>query len=416
MKQLSAASDLIGLIPAGATVVVHSGCGEPLAFTDALAAAADRLEDVTIITMMPMGRSPYGEVRSPNIKVETFFPGRGLRKAAERGDVRLRRHDLRDLPSLFETGQIKADLLLLQLSDPDAEGRHSLGVSLDYMPAVLAQEPLVAALINPAYPRVGGSGWVTPHKIDFALEASAPVQTIVSHETEDEASQLIADHLASLVRDGDVLQLGIGALPDAVARRLDHCRDLGIHSGIVTDAIVPLIEAGVITNAEKAEHRGRCVATMAGGSELFYRYLHDHPGFSFQPCSYTHDLHVLTAIPRLTAINSALEVDLEGRVNAETLDGRLVSSVGGLANFARGASHAPGGRSIIALRATSRGGETSRVRTRLDPRKRATLEPDETDIVVTEFGIAHLTGTSAADRKRALAAISHPEFRRELGR
>ena len=415
MKRLSSASDLVGLIPAGATVVVHSGCGEPLPFTDALAAEAERLKDVTIITMMPMGRSPYGEVRSSNIRVETFFPGRGLRKATERGNVRLRRHDLHDLPGLFERGEIQADVLLLQLSAPAADGRCSLGLSLDYMPAVLAQGPMVAALINPAYPRVSGSGWVAPHQIDHALEQAAPIQTIGADE-EDEASRLIADRVASLIRDGDVLQFGIGALPDAVARRLGHCRDLGIHSGIVTDAIVPLIEAGVITNATKVEHGGHCVATMAGGSEGFYRYLHDHAGFSFQPCSYTHDLNVLAAIPRLTAVNSALEVDLEGRVNAETLDGRLVSSVGGLANFARGASRAPGGRSIIALRATSRDGATSRVRTRLDPRCPATLERDETDIVVTEFGIAHLTGASSADRKRALTAISHPAFRRDLAR
>jgi 4-hydroxybutyrate CoA-transferase len=271
------------------------------------------------------------------------------------------------------------------------------------------------AEIDPAMPRTRGDTLLSADQVDVALDADAPPWRM-SPAAAEAADHRIADHVAGLVDSGCTIQTGIGAIPDLVLARLGALTDLGIHTGIITDAVRPLIERGVVTNARKRRFAGRTVSTMAGGSQSFYDFLDQNDAIEFHPCDVTHDVALLASIERLCAINSVLEIDLHGRANAERLDGRAVSAPGGLPDFAQGAAAAPGGRSIVALRATSRDGRTSRIRPALAADAPATIGPNCIDYVVTEFGVARLTGLGSGERARALAAVAHPDFRADLVR
>jgi 4-hydroxybutyrate CoA-transferase len=415
MKRLASLGDLAALIPQNATVVVHSACAEPGDLIAALVAQAGQLQGVTLLTLMPMGRPAYADPKlSRNIAVKTFFPGKGLRSAVQDGRAVLLRHTLHEISTLFRSGSMKADVLLLQVSPPDEEGRCSLGIAVDYMPDVLARRLVVIAAVNASVPRTCGASSISAAAIDWFIESISPVQTVAPAEIEqaDAIEASIADHAASLVRDGDILQIGIGALPDMVLARLAHCRDLGLHTGIITDSIRPLVDRGVITNARKARFAGVSVTTMAAGTAAFYAYLHGNEAFSFQPCSVTHDAAWLAGAEGFTAINSVLEIDLNGCATAECIDGRILSAPGGLPDFASAAAH--GERSIVALRSTSKDGSISRIRATLRKETPVTLLPGQINFVITEHGVAQLTGLGAAARARALTAIAHPEFRRSI--
>jgi len=281
------------------------------------------------------------------------------------------------------------------------------------MRAVLGQRPVVIAEIDPQMPRTAGDTWVEPHQIDYITDPSdGPI--CVERSAPGNTDELIADLVAGLVRDGAVIQTGIGAIPDLVASRLGHLRGLGIHSGTLTDAVVPLIRSGIVTNASKHRFAGTSVATMATGTRLLYNFLHDNPEIVLHPCSLTHDRTLLSSILGLCAINSALEVDLTGAVNAERVDGRIIAGPGGLPDFAFGASRAPGGMSIVALRSASRDARRSNVRVSLDVSHPPTVEGDCVDFVVTEFGVAAIKGLCGRKRARAIARIAHPAFRDTL--
>lgn len=402
----------------GGTVVLHSGFAEPILLARQLAAQAEALRGVQVLSLMPMGEAPYGQPGpAAQLDVATFFPGKGLRAALDAGRARALRHPLSAIPGLFERGEIKADVLLLQVSPPNDSGHVSLGISLDYMRAVLAQRPLVVAEINPRMPRTCGDTRWPVEQIDWFVEGGEGPQQ-VSPGAADTVDQQIARHVAGLVRDGAVLQIGIGSLPDAVLAQLGHLKHLGLHSGIVTDAVRPLIEAGVIDNSTKTFMPGVSVTTMAGGTQAFYDFLHRNPAIEFHPCGLTHNAQVLTGIDGLCAINSALQVDLSGQVNAETVNGRKVSLPGGLPDFAAGAARSRGGLSIVALRSsfgkpgTDR--TTSNIVARLDDDAPASVPAADVDFIVTEHGAAPVRGVSPRERAAGLVAVAHPDHREAL--
>src|SRR6185369_4393717 len=358
---------------------------------------------------MPMGPAPYGEPRpSADLCVATFFPGKGLRAALNAGRVRPLRHPLSAMPRLFDSGEMKADVLLLHVSVPDETGHVKLGVSVDYMRAVLAQAPLVIAEINPRMPRTCGDTRLPVAQIDWFVDATQAPQQLPP-ATADGVDLQIARNVASLVRDGAVLQVGIGSLPDAVLAQLGHLKHLGLHTGIVTDAVRPLIEAGVIDNSTKRRFPGVALTTMAAGTQSFYDFLQCNRAIEFHPCSLTHDAAVLAAMDGLCAINSALQVDLAGNVNAESIGGRQVSLPGGLPDFAAGARRAAGGVSIVAIRSAF--GQVSNIVARLDPGAPVTVGPQDVDFVVTEYGLAALQGIPPSQRAAALVAVAHPDHR-----
>jgi 4-hydroxybutyrate CoA-transferase len=410
MKSVKNIASIVSLIKPNATLVLHSGCSEPGTLAHQIASGADH--PLNLVTFMSMGPSPYV---LPNVRIRTFYPGRGLRKSIAGGQVELLRCPLSKIPNLFTGGEIRADFLLLKVSPPDEHGRTTLGISVDYMRAVLDQNPVVIAVIDPRVPRTCGDVTVLPEEIDYVVESSEPPQEVISPNATD-IDRSIANNVAGLVRNGAVIQTGIGALPDLVLGQLSHLRDLGIHTGIVTDAIVPLLKSGAVTNAGKSHFPGRCVTTIAAGSQAFYDYLHNNSDIEFHPCSVTHDAKTLASIEGLVSINSVLEVDLDGRANAERIDGRVIAGPGGLPDFSAGASRAKGGMSIIALRATSPQGDRSNIRVALGSDAPVSAEAQNIDYIVTEFGVAHIRGLSPIDRARALIAIAHPEWRATLRR
>lgn len=415
MRRLHDPGDLFGGWPAGTTVVLHSGLAEPPGLARALAQHASSLRGVRVVAMMPMGHAPYAEPEpASHLDLYTFFPGKGLRAAYDAGRVRALRHPLSAIPGLFDAGEWRADVLLLHVSSPGDDGCVSLGVSVDYMRTVLAQRPVVVAEINPRMPRTCGDTLLPVSAIDWFVDASQGPHTLAAAPA-DAVDEQIARNVAALVRDGAVLQVGIGSLPDRVLGSLGHLRRLGLHSGIVTDAIRPLIESGALDNSTKRSHRGVSVAAMAGGSQAFYDFLHRNPAIEFHPCSHTHDAQVLAGMDGLCAINSALQVDLHGNANAETAGGRRISLPGGLPDFATGARRARGGASILALRSTSGRQGASSIVARLEGGT-ATLVPSQVDYVVTEYGVARMHDGGHRDRAQALVAVAHPDHREALAR
>lgn len=416
MKRLNEPATFFAGLEGGVTVVIHSGCAEPRVLSRQLAAQAAAMKGARLLTLMPMGEAAYAaEAATAHLDVTTFFPGRGLRAAVDEGRARMLRYPLSAIPGLFDRGALKADVLLLQVSEPDDDGRVSLGVSVDYMHAVLAQSPLVVAEVNPRMPRTCGDSALHVSQIALSIDATEPPQPLPPAEG-DEADRRIGQHVAGLLDDGAVLQVGIGSVPDQVLSGLGHLKHLGLHSGIVTDAIRPLIESGVIDNSTKARFTGVGVTTMAAGTQGFYDFLHRNPAIEFHPCALTHHREFLATIDGLCAINSALQVDLAGRINAERANGRQISLPGGLPDFAAGASRARGGKSIIALRSSFAKGTQSNIVARLGEDVPVTVGPDEIDFVVTEYGAASLRGKGPAQRAKALIAVAHPEHRERLER
>ncbi len=416
MRPLYDVGAQLALLCPGDTIVMHSGCAEPSFLAEQVARNAAAMRGVRLVTLMPMGRAPYGEEGPARLlDVETFFPGRGLRSAFNAGRVRPLRYPLSAIPSLFDRGSLRADVVMLQVSSPDDTGHVSLGVSVDYMWSALAQAPTVIAEVNPRMPYTCGHTRLHVSRIDWFVEAVEEPQ-VVAPAVADEVDDRIARNVAQLVPDGAVLQVGIGSLPDRVLAHLGHLKHLGLHTGIITDAARPLIDAGVIDNSRKKSFPGVSVTTMAAGTRAFYDFLHRNRAIEFHPCSVTHAAEALAEIENLRAINSALQVDLSGQVNAEEVGGRRLSMPGGLPDFAAGASRAPGGASILALRSTFGKAAASNIVPRLEEGAPVTVSPSAIDFVVTEHGVARVRGLSEEGRARALIAVAHPNHRESLER
>ncbi len=414
-KPLRGLDQVLSLFGKGTVVVLHSGFAEPIGLANQLAQNAAALDGAEVYTMMPMGSAPYaGEAAARHLSVHTFFPGKGLREAVNKGRVHIDKMPLSVIPKLFVQGRIKADVLMLQLSPPDAAGNMSFGISLDYMRAVIDHSPMVIAEINPCMPRTCGDTTVREDQVDyiFEVEGEAGPQAMQAG-TPDETDQRIADNVAGMIGNGAVLQTGIGAIPDLVLPRLTHLTGLGIHSGIVTDSLVPLLESGAVSNATKSRFKGKCVTSMAGGTQGFYDFLHENSDIEFHPCSLTHGFDTLAEIEGFCAINSALQADLSGNVNAETVGGRVISAPGGFPDFARGASAAPGGISIVALRASSPDGKNSNIVAEFPAGVPATVAAPHIDYIVTEHGVARLRGLDPEARRSAMLAVAAPEFRED---
>ncbi|OYO26334.1 acetyl-CoA hydrolase/transferase family protein [Janthinobacterium sp. PC23-8] len=416
MKYLHDVAAHFADLGAGKSIVIHSACAEPKRLASELAASAPFMDGVLVHTLMPMGDSPYAApAPARHLHLNTFFPGRGLREAFNAGRVTAQRHALSAIPNLFAQRRCAVDLLLLQVSPPDAAGYVSLGVSVDYMHAALRRQPRVIAEVNPAMPHTCGDTRVHVDAIDWFVDAIEAPQTVLA-AAGDTVDGRIAEHVASLLRDGAVLQIGIGALPDMVLAKVGHLRHLGLHSGIVTAAVRPLIESGVIDNSSKRERQGVSVATMAAGTQDFYDFLNCNAAVEFHPCSLTHDRAVLARIEGFCAINSVLQVDLSGRANAEQVQGRKIALPGGLPDFAAGATEAKRGLSILALRSSFRNGQHSNIVASLGAGTPVTVGAEHIDYVVTEYGIAPIRGTPPKARARGLIAIAHPDCREALER
>ncbi|AMM21854.1 4-hydroxybutyrate CoA-transferase [Frondihabitans sp. PAMC 28766] len=333
-----------------------------------------------------------------------------LRKLSRSGRLEIVPCNYSGLPTMFARGELPHDVGFVQVSPPDADGYCTLGTGVDYIADAVEHTPVLIAEINRRMPATRGSVRIALDRFAATVETDRPLLTVPAARVTD-VERTIASFVSDLIDDGDTLQIGVGALPDAVLEQLDGRADLGVHSGMITDGIVRLMRAGVITGARKEIDMGLVVAGAALGTGALYDSVSDLP-IEFRAASYTHDPAVLSRLRSLVAVNSAIEVDLSGQVNSETRGGAYIGAVGGQADFSRAASLS-GSLSIIALRARS--GERSTIVASLAGGPVSTSRTD-VDAVVTEFGVAHLRGQGFAERARRLTAIAAPEFRADLDR
>ncbi|MET0315419.1 MAG: acetyl-CoA hydrolase/transferase C-terminal domain-containing protein [Rhodococcus fascians] len=314
-----------------------------------------------------------------------------------------------DLPRVLTSGPLRVDVLLLQVSSPDSAGRVSVGLTDDYISSAVASARVVLVEINEHVPFTYGSTTLSPQDWTHAIHTSCPPAEMLPSPVTAELDA-VATRVADLVQDGATLQFGIGALPDAVLRRLTDRADLGIHSGILSDNAMELMQAGIVTGACKTVDRGVAVAGFVTGSQRLFDFVHLNAGVSIRSTSYTHDTAVLAAQSQLVAVNSAIEVDLTGQVNAEYVGDRYVGAVGGAMDFLRGAARSPGGLPIIALPSTAKG--NSRIVARLS----SVVSTPRADaaIFVTEYGVADLRGATIGRRVEQMIGLAHPDFRHDL--
>lgn len=407
------AADVIARIKNGDRVFIQGASATPTPLLDALADRRE-LQDVQLYHLHLAGPLRFADPGGPpGIVSNSLFTGAGLRQAIDEGRAQFVPVFLSDIPALLQTRRIPLDVALVQLSPPNRHGFCTLGTSVDATKAAVDAAKVVLAEINPCMPRTLGNTLVPLSRVAAFSYAARPL-----HETRvperGPIERQIGEHVASLVEDGATLQMGIGAIPDAVLERLGNKLELGVHTEMFSDGLIPLIEAGVITNREKRVHAGRSVTSFVTGTARLFGFVDDNPLVELHPCDRTNDTALIRKNPRVTAINSALEIDLSGQVCADSIGHHIYSGIGGQMDFMRGAALSPGGKPIITLPSTAAHGGLSRIVAMLKPGAGVVTTRGHVHYVVTEYGIADLHGLNLRQRAEALIALAHPSFRPEL--
>ena len=404
----------MGRIRNGMRVFIHGASATPTPLLEALAARTD-LEGVTVYSLHLSGAGAEAIARAPHLRSVSLFTGPAMRQPIADGRADYVPVFLSDVPGLFRSGAIPLDAAIVQLSHPDGHGHYTLGVSVDAALAAVEVAPLVLAEVNTRMPRTCGNNVVPLSRVtafvttDRALIPHAPVEV-------GPIERAIGERVAALVDDGATLQVGVGAIPEATLALLGNKVGLGVHSEMFSDGLIPLIEGGVVTNQHKTVHRGRTVASFVTGSPALFDFVHDNHAVELHPCDRTNDTALIRENPRVTAINSALEIDLSGQVCADSIGHRIYSGIGGQMDFVRGAALSVGGKAIIALPSTAVGGTVSRIVRELRPGAGVVTTRGHVQWVVTEYGAVDLRGRTVRERAGLLASIAHPDFRGELFR
>ena len=393
---------------------MHAAAATPSVLLDALVARAPELEDVKIVHMHAEGPHPHlGPGMSGHFLHRALFIGPNARKAINEGRAEFIPVFLSDIPSLFERGLVPLDAVFANVTPPDEHGFCSLGTSVDAMLTAVRMAKTVIVQFNKSMPRTLGDSFIHISKIDLAVEVDQPPYDREIAEP-DEVERRIGEFVAELVQDEATLQMGIGAIPNAVGRCLEGKRDLGIHTEMFTDVLVDLVERGIVTCERKEVNCGKIVTAFMMGTQRLYKFVDNNPMVEMRPVDYTNDTSIIRRFRRMTAINSAIEVDLTGQVCADSIGHRMYSGVGGQMDFMRGAALAEEGRAIIALPATAANGKYSRITASLKEGAGVTTTRSHVRTVVTEYGVAELFGQSFRERAKRLIAIAHPDFRDEL--
>jgi 4-hydroxybutyrate CoA-transferase len=413
MRIVGAAEAVAG-ISSGQQVYVHCAAAAPSVLLDALVVRAPELRDVGMIHLHTEGPGPHlAPEMAGHFRHRALFVGPNARAAVNEGRADYVPVFLSEVPQLFEQGALALDAVLVNATPPDAHGFCSLGVSVEAMHAAIRAAKTVIVQFNRAMPRTLGESFIHVDDIDLAVEVEVPPyeQAIGSI---GEVERKIGRYAAELVPDGATIQLGIGSIPAATALALVDHHDLGVHTEMFTDAVVDLVERGVVTGARKERNRGKIVAAFVMGTRRLYAFVDDNPMVEMRSVDFTNDTHVIRSFRGMTAINSAIEVDLGGQVAADSIGSRIYSGVGGQMDFVRGAALAPEGRAIIALPSTAAGGTISRITPVLTPGAGVVTTRAHVRTVVTEWGVAELFGRSLRERAAALIAIAHPDHRDRL--
>jgi len=410
------APEAVSVVRSGDRVYVHCAAATPSVLLDALVDRAPDLRDVTVVHLHTEGPGPHlAPEMEGHFRHRALFVGPNARKAVAEGRADYVPVFLSDVPRLFESGAMLLDAVLVNATPPDAHGFCSLGTSVEAMHAAIRAARTVIVQLNASMPRTLGESFLHVDDIDLAVEVDVPPY-VHAGPTIGEVERRIGEHVAELVPDRATLQLGIGAIPSATAMALTDKKDLGIHTEMFTDAVVDLVESGVVTGTAKERNRGKIVTTFLMGSPRLYAFVHDNPMVEMRAVDFTNDTHVIRSFSRMVSINSAIEVDLTGQVVADSIGHTVYSGVGGQMDFMRGAALASEGRSIIALPSTAAKGTASRVVSHLREGAGVVTTRAHVRTVVTEWGVAELFGLSLRERAQALISIAHPDFRDDLRR
>jgi 4-hydroxybutyrate CoA-transferase len=409
MSRVVSAHDAIGRIKAGARVLF--GSAEPTVLVSALLDDIERLRRVEIISGFSLGDYPFlGEGFKDRIDYTTWQINPRAIPLVRSRRVRFVPLALSRIPSAVAPGgPLFPDVFLVQTSPPDDKGNLSLGSSVGFALGAATNTPMVIAQINPRVPRTVGRTTIPVSRVECMVESDVPLLEMAEKQS-TESDRRIAELVADLIPDGATVELGVGGIPNSVYHALHEKKNLGIHSGMVSDGIIGLVESGAVTGRNKSIDRGRIVVAEAVGTRRLYEYIDGNVLFSMQPYDYTHDQSNLVKLDNFHAVNSAIEVDLAGQVNAESIAGMPIGA-GGILDFSVAAYISRGGRSIIALPSTRKRGEVSTILSRFAEGTPVTLPKGMVDYVVTEFGVARLRGASVRERAEALATIAHPDHR-----
>ncbi len=413
-EQRISADEAVKLIHSGNRVFIHGSAATPLHILRALQKRYDTLKNVELVSITTLGDISFN---SPLYK-DSFFINSLFVSENNRAAVNSSQGDyipifLSQIPQLFREDILPLDVAIVQVSSPDAHGYCSLGTSVDIARAAVDTAPYVIAQVNARMPRTHGDGFLHVSKINAMVWHDEELPEVNYSAKSDETTKLIGEHIASLVEDGATLQLGIGAIPDQVLKNLSHHKHLGLHTEMMSDGVVPLIEKGVIDNSRKRINRGRSVTGFMAGTRRLYDFVHDNPAIRVVDIGYVNDTSVIRQNPKVTAINSAIEIDITGQVCADSFGTYQYSGIGGQMDFIRGASLSKGGKPIIALPSTTSKG-ISRIVPFLKPGAGVVTTRGHVHWVVTEYGKVNLFGMNLKQRGKALINIAHPDYREML--
>lgn len=413
MIKFQSADEAVSIIQSGERVFIHGGAATPQKLVEALTHRHNELKEVEIVHIHTEGAAPYANPQyHASFFVNSFFIGGNIRSYVDHRNVQYIPVFLSEIPALFRKNVMPVDTALIQVSSPDKHGFCSLGVSVDITKAATDVAKKIIALVNPNMPRSHGDGQIHSSRFTSAVYSEENIFELPFSQP-SETERAIGKHIAALVEDGATLQLGIGGIPGAVIQNLNNHKNLGIHTEMFTDAILPLVKSGVINGSCKKKHPGKIVSSFAMGTRNLYDFIHDNPMVSMLDVAYVNDTSVIRRNDKVTAINSAIEIDLTGQVCADSLGSHTYSGVGGQMDFIRGAALSEGGKPIIALSSRTAKG-ISKIVPFLKQGAGVVTTRAHVHFVVTEYGIADLYGKNIAQRAKALIAISHPDCREDL--
>jgi 4-hydroxybutyrate CoA-transferase len=413
MRIVTAAEAIAG-IRSGDQLYLQCAASTPSVLLDALVARAPELRDVVVVHLHCEGPGPHlAPEMAGHFRHKALFIGPNARAAVNEGRADYIPVFLSDVPRLFESRLLPLDAVFVNATPPDAHGFCSLGTSIEAMHAAIKAATTVIVQFNRAVPRTLGDSFIHVDDIDLAIECDVPPYAVGQPQL-GEVERMIGDYVADLVPDGATIQMGIGAIPTAVGAALQGKHDLGVHTEMFTDVVVDLVESGVINGSRKERNRGKIVAAFMMGTPRLYDFVNNNPMVEMRPVDFTNDTHVIRSFSRMTAINSAIEIDLTGQIVADSIGHRMYSGVGGQMDFVRGASLASEGRAVIALPSTAAGGTRSRIVATLQEGAGVVTTRAHARTIVTEHGVAELWGRSLAQRAEDLIAIADPAFRTDL--
>ena len=404
----------------GQRVFIGTGCGEPVQLVSAMTKRAGSLANVELVQLITKGKAPYAEKRYAEcFTINSFYIGSNVRGMIQEGMGDYTPILMSDVPGLLNSGVLPLDVALIQITPPDERGKVSLGISVDIVRSAAENASLVIAEVNPNMPWTHGDSLMDIYDLDILVPVDEPIIERESHSLHP-VSEKIAREVATLIPNGATLEFGLGRIPgvgrvpQAVMKCLHGKKHLGIHTEMISDSIIELIESGAVDGSRKTVDRGRVTASFCMGSKKLYDYIDDNPLFCFRPTEYVNNSSVIGKQKRMVSINMALEIDLTGQVCSDSVGGRFYSGIGGQVDFNRGASFSEHGRSIIAMPSTNEDGSRSRIVTTLQPGSGVVISRGTVHYIVTEYGVAYLHGKSIQERVMALISIAHPDFREQL--